>query len=116
MNQDQSILDAGRYIIQMMPRSDEEIITRLEKQIQALPAISTLMQEANSPEQILQRLFGNEEVKFHAQLPIVFHCKCSKERLEQAITGLGNDEIQAMIDEHHGAEATCHFCNEIYQL
>src|SRR5690625_3768643 len=116
VNPDHSILAAGGFIIQVMPGADEEIITRLEEQIQAFPAISTLIQEGNSPEQILQRLFGNEEVKFHEQLPIVFHCKCSKERLEQAITGLGNEEIQAMIDEDHGAEATCHFCNEIYHF
>lgn len=116
VNPDHSILAAGGFIIQVMPGADEEIITRLEEQIQAFPAISTLIKEGNSPEQILQRLFGNEEVKIHEQLPIVFRCKCSKERLEQAIMGLGNEEIQAMIDEDHGAEATCHFCNETYHF
>ncbi|NAO99638.1 Hsp33 family molecular chaperone HslO, partial [Halomonas sp. MG34] len=35
-------------------------------------------------------------------------------RLEQAIIGLGNEEIENMIQEDHGAEASCHFCNEKY--
>ncbi|WP_404450828.1 Hsp33 family molecular chaperone HslO [Virgibacillus necropolis] len=116
INPDHSVLASGGFIIQVMPGADEEIIERLEEQIQTFPAISTLIREGNSPEEILQRLFGNEEIKMHETQPIAFKCKCSKERIEQAITGLGNGEIQQMIDEDHGAEATCHFCNEVYQF
>ncbi|ASK61690.1 redox-regulated molecular chaperone Hsp33 [Virgibacillus phasianinus] len=116
INPDHSVLAAGGFIVQVMPGADEEIIERLEAQIQSFPAISTLIREGNSPEEILQRLFGNEEIKMHETLPISFTCKCSKERIEHAISGLGNEEIQKMIDEDHGAEATCHFCNEVYQF
>ena len=116
VNPDLSILAAGGFIVQVMPGADEEIIDRLEEEIQSFPAISTLIREGNTPEQILARLFGDEEVKIHEQLPIEFRCKCSKERVEQAIIGLGNAEIRSMIDEDKGAEATCHFCNETYQF
>lgn len=116
INPDHSVLAAGGFIIQVMPGADEAIIDRLEEQIQVFPAISTLIREGNSPEQILQRLFGDAEIKMHETLPITFSCKCSKERIEQAITGLGSDEIQKMIEEDHGAEATCHFCNEVYKF
>ncbi|MFD1040717.1 Hsp33 family molecular chaperone HslO [Virgibacillus byunsanensis] len=116
INPDHTVLAAGGFIIQVMPGADEEMITRLEDRIQSFPAISTLIQEGNSPEQILERLFGKEEVKVHEQLEMQYRCKCSKERLEQAISGLGNEEIQKMIEEDHGAEATCHFCNENYRF
>ncbi|SFD73542.1 molecular chaperone Hsp33 [Lentibacillus persicus] len=116
VNPDHSILAAGGFIVQMMPGADEEVIARLEEKIQSFPAVSTLVREGNSPEQMLERLFGEEEVTIHGRLPVRFQCKCSKERVERAILGLGNDEIQNMIDEDHGAEATCHFCNEVYRL
>lgn len=116
INPDHSVQAAGGFIVQVMPGADEEIITRLEEQIQSFPAISNLIAEGNNPEQILNRLFGDEEVKIHEQLPLEFKCKCSKNRIEQAIKGLGNDEIQKMIDEDQGAEAKCHFCNETYHL
>jgi|SRR5690625_9406 len=116
INPDHSVLAAGGFIVQVMPGADEEMITRLEEQIQSFPAISNLIAEGNNPEQILNRLFGDEEVKIHEQLPLEFKCKCSKDRIEQAIKGLGNDEIQKMIDEDQGAEAKCHFCNETYHL
>ncbi|MFZ3579250.1 Hsp33 family molecular chaperone HslO [Virgibacillus sp. DJP39] len=116
INPDHSVLAAGGFIVQVMPGAEDEDIERLEKQIQSFPAISSLIREGNSPEEILQKLFGDEEVKILETLPITFKCKCSKERIEQAISGLGNEEIEKMIDEDHGAEATCHFCNEIYQF
>lgn len=116
VNPDQSILAAGGFIVQVMPGADEEIINQLEEEIQSFPAISTLIREGNTPEKVLQRLFKDEGVKIHEQMPIEFRCKCSKERVERAIIGLGNDEIKSMIDEDKGAEATCHFCNETYNF
>jgi molecular chaperone Hsp33 len=114
VNPDHTILAAGGFIVQIMPGADEDIITRLEKQIESIPPISSLIREGNSPEEILERLLGQEELKIHEKLPIEFRCRCSRERLEQAIIGLGNEEIENMIQEDHGAEASCHFCNEKY--
>lgn len=114
VNPDHTILAAGGFIVQIMPGADDDIITRLEKQIESIPPISSLIREGNSPEEILERLLGQEELKIHEKLPIEFRCRCSRERLEQAIIGLGNEEIENMIQEDHGAEASCHFCNEKY--
>lgn len=116
VNPDLSIAAAGGFIIQVMPEADEDIITRLEDQIQTFPAISTLVEEGNNPEQVLQRLFMEEDIKVLERLPIQFECNCSRERIERAIKGLGNEEINSMIEEDQGAEANCHFCNEVYQF
>lgn len=116
VNPDHSVLAAGGFIIQVMPGASEDVVTRLEEQIKSFPAISNLIREGNNPEQIITRLFPDEEIKFHETMPLSFVCKCSKERFEQAIISLGNEEIQEMIDEDHGAETVCHFCNEKYQF
>lgn len=116
VNPDHTILAAGGFIVQVMPGADEEVIERLEEQIQSFPPISTSVREGKSPEEVLQRLFVDEEVIFHELMPVVFKCKCSRERIARAIKGLGNEEMESMINEDHGAEATCHFCNETYQF
>lgn len=116
VNPDHTILAAGGFIVQVMPGADDAVVKRLEEQIKFFPAISTLIREGKTPEEILYRLFGEGEITIHEKMPIEFHCKCSKERIANAISGLGNEEIQDMIDEDHGAEATCHFCNEVYQF
>lgn len=116
VNPDHSILAAGAFIVQVMPGADDNIIKHIEGQLETLPAISTLIRQGKAPEEILEQLFENQEVHILEKLPITFQCKCSKERVEQAITGLGIEEIDKMITEDHGAEATCHFCNERYTL
>src|SRR5699024_2406444 len=116
VNPDHSILAAGGFIIQLMPGAEEAIIDKLEENLAGVPAISTLIQEGNNPEQIIERLFPGESIRFHEKLPVRFQCKCSVERIETAILGLGTEEIQKMIEEDHGAEISCHFCNEVYSL
>ncbi len=116
INPDHSVLAAGGFIVQLMPGADDDIITKIEQAIGSVPAISSLVEAGNSPEEILQTLFADEEIQFLETMPVRFQCKCSKERIVQAIQGLGEAEIKAMIEEDHGAEATCHFCNEVYQV
>lgn len=47
---------------------------------------------------------------------LFFNCDCSKEKMADALITLGKDELQAMIDEDHGCEINCQFCNTKYQF
>ncbi|MCT2535298.1 Hsp33 family molecular chaperone HslO [Aquibacillus koreensis] len=116
VNPDHSILASGGFIIQVLPGASDDTIDMIESRISSIPPISSLVKDGNSPEEILKKLLGEENIKIHETLPIVFHCHCSKERIEQAIKSLGDEEIDKMIKEDNGAEATCHFCNEQYTL
>ncbi|UOQ44655.1 Hsp33 family molecular chaperone HslO [Halobacillus salinarum] len=113
---DYSILAAGGFIIQMLPGAEEETTTIIEQRLSEMKPISTLIREGKSPEEILCIILGEENVKVLDSMPVTFKCRCSRERVEVAIASLGNEEIQRMIDEDHGAEAKCHFCNEDYQF
>lgn len=117
VNPDETILAAGGFIIQLLPGASEEVVDQLEQQIAACPSISSLIESGATPEQILQQLLGEGgEVKILETLPISFTCRCSRERVETTLIGLGKDELTAMIEEDDGAEVNCHFCNEAYQF
>lgn len=116
VNPDNTILAAGGFIIQLMPNTDDATITILEERITTMEPISKLIERGLTPEQVLIYILGEENVKFLDKMPVQFDCKCSKERFGDAIISLGRQEIQEMIDEDHGAEAQCHFCNEKYQF
>jgi molecular chaperone Hsp33 len=115
LNPDDSILAAGGFIFQLMPGTPDELISKLEERLKTIEPISKLIERGLSPEQILEELFGNENVKILETMPVSFECNCSKERFANAIIGLGAAEITAMIEEDGQAEAHCHFCNEKYQ-
>lgn len=116
VNPDHTILAAGGFIVQVMPGAAEETVDHIEQKITSMPAISSLIREGNTPEDIIYKLFGESNVHILEKMPVKFSCACSIDKIKNAIRSLGNDEIDQMIEEDDGAEATCHFCNERYQL
>lgn len=113
VNPDNTILAAGGFIIQLMPGTDDETITKIEQRLSQVEPISKLIQKGLTPEEILEEVLG-EKPEILETMPVRFRCPCSKERFETAILGLGKKEIQDMIEEDGQAEAVCHFCNEKY--
>ncbi|MFG6150752.1 Hsp33 family molecular chaperone HslO [Halobacillus sp. B23F22_1] len=116
VNTDHSILAAGGFIIQMMPGADDETTAAIEKRLTEIAPISTMVREGKTPEEILEALVGEENLQILDSMPVQFKCRCSRERVEIAISSLGDEEIQRMIEEDQGAEAKCHFCNEAYNF
>ena len=112
VNPDNSILAAGGFIIQLMPGTDDETITKIENHLKAMPPISKQIEKGLTPEELLEEILGDEPIKFLETMPVSFTCTCSKERFGDAIISLGADEIQDMIETDGQAEAQCHFCNE----
>ncbi|MDA9471439.1 Hsp33 family molecular chaperone HslO [Enterococcus sp. 5H] len=112
---DESVKAAGGFMIQVMPGADEKTIDFIEQRLQEVPMISRLIDEGESPEGILERLLGKDEINILEKMPVQFKCDCSKEKFGTAIIAVGLDEINAMIDEDHGAEAVCQFCGNKYQ-
>lgn len=112
---DESVKAAGGFMIQVMPGAEESTIDFIEQKLQEIPMISHLIDEGELPEELLFRILG-EEVEILEKMPVQFKCECSKEKFGTAIIAVGLDEINAMINEDHGAEAVCQFCGNKYQF
>lgn len=113
---DESVRAAGGFMIQVMPGATEETITEIEQRLAKLPFVSTLIDEGKTPEEILAAILGEENMTILDREPVAFACDCSKEKFAQALTRIGGDALQEMIDEDEGAETVCHFCNSKYQF
>src|SRR5699024_4284572 len=99
-----------------MPGASEEVIGQLEQKINAFTPISSLIESGKSPGEILELLFHDADLIKHEEEPVYFECQCSRDRMLTTIEVMGKEEIEAMIEEDHGAETTCHFCNESYYI
>lgn len=115
VNPDHTIKAAGGFIIQLLPGAEEEVVDRLEKQIENMPPVSKLIEKGKTPEEMLYVILG-EDVKILDKHPVSFSCHCSKERIANALVSLGSEELQDMIEKDGGAETQCHFCNEMYHF
>ncbi|MGA9380609.1 MAG: Hsp33 family molecular chaperone HslO [Phormidium sp.] len=109
---------SGGILIQVMPKaeSDEALVNTLESRVEALSGFTPLLQAGKTLPDIFQELLGDMGL---VQLPEVqllrFQCNCSYQRVLGALKLLGEAELLDMIEKDDGAEATCHFCGEVYQ-
>ena len=114
VDRDYTVKQAGGFIIQIMPDAKEEIISYLEERLSTLPAMTTMLEEGKTPEDILKILFGENEVKIYERLPAEYYCSCSKEKTEKALVSVGLTELKSILEEDKGANIHCHFCNADY--
>lgn len=114
---DNSVLAAGGFMIQMMPGATDEMAQRLEKIIDDLPPVTTMIHEGMTAEDIFFRVTeGFDMLMDNKAVEPKYECKCSKERMEKALISIGKEELQAIIDEQGEAELTCHFCDNKYKF
>lgn len=116
LDEDNKVKVAGGFMLQVLPGASEEEISRYEKRIQKMPAISTLLESDDHIEALLKAIYGEDDYKVLAEDEIRFNCDCSRERFEAALVTLGKEELKAMVDEDHGAEITCQFCGKTYSF
>lgn len=114
MERNNTVKQAGGFIIQLMPFTDEKVIARLEEKLACLPPVTSMLEAGNTPEQILEIVLGDLGVEITDTLPVRFYCNCSKERVEKVLVSLGDEDMQELIDEGKDVELNCHFCNTNY--
>ncbi len=116
MNKDNTVKQAGGFIIQLLPGASDAIIDSLEKKLGEITSITELLDQGNTPEMILEHILGEFGLEIMEQIPTRFYCSCDKARVEKALVSIGRKEIQEMIDEGKSIEVNCHFCNKNYEF
>lgn len=114
MNKDNTVRQAGGFIIQVMPFAEDEVITALENKLSTVSSITSMLDAGMTPENILEELFESLSLDIMDKVPTAFSCNCSRERVEKALISVGKSEIQSMIDDNEPIEMNCHFCNTKY--
>jgi molecular chaperone Hsp33 len=107
---------AGGVIAQIMPGADEGTIAVLERNAAAMPPVTTQIVDGADPESLLRAVSDGLELKLFDEFGARFECRCTREKVETALLGLGKDELAKMAREQPQTEATCDFCGERYVL
>lgn len=116
MNRDNTVRQAGGFIIQLMPFVEDAVIDRLEENLKKISSVTTMLDQGNSPEQMLGLVLEGLDLEVTDTMPAAFVCDCGRERVEKALVSLGRKELQDMIDEGEGITVNCHFCNKDYKF
>lgn len=116
MNKDNTVKQAGGFIIQLLPGATEEMIELLEKRLGEIHSVTSLLEEGKTPEMILTYILGGLGLDILEQTPVKFSCNCDKARVEKALVSIGRKELEEMIEEGKSIEVNCHFCNKNYEF
>jgi len=111
---DGSIINAGGFMLQLMPGASEDLIDFLEKKVSTLNSVTSLLSEGKDAEGILEMILGEKGLVILDKDECRYKCSCSRERMESSLISLGEKDLIEMINEDHGAELQCHFCNKKY--
>lgn len=114
MEKDNTVKQAGGFIVQVMPFVEEHVLAKLEENIKKISSVTAMLDKGYTPENILEEVLSGLDVEFTDTIPTQFYCNCTKERVEKAIISIGKKDIQEMINDGKEIEVNCHFCNTNY--
>lgn len=116
VNTDLTVLTAGGYIIQLLPGVEEELIAALEANVQKLPPVTRMLQDAMTPEDIVHLALDGFLPEILDTVQVSYCCSCSHQRVERALVSIGREELERLVEEQEDTEVACHFCDRKYHF
>lgn len=116
MNRENTVRQAGGFIVQLMPFAEEAVIDRLEQNLKQIHSVTELLDGGSTPWQMLERVLEGLEPEMTDTVPMAFSCSCRREKIEKVLVSLGRNELDQMIQEGQEIEVNCHFCNRQYKF
>ena len=116
VDRDQSVKVAGGYLLQLLPGAPDEVIDTLEKGIQRAGAVTTMLEQGMSPEDILGQVCGDLGIVFMETAEVSYKCYCSRDRVTGALLSLGKKELTEIMEEGRPFPVECQFCDTVYQF
>ncbi len=116
VDRDQSVKVAGGYLIQLLPGATEETITAVEEGIRRAGAVTAMLEQGMTPEDILGQVCGDLGVVFMETTEVNYKCYCSRQRVTAALISLGKQELTQIADEGKPFPVECQFCDQVYSF
>ena len=116
MEKDNTVKQAGGFIIQLMPFAEEEVIAKLEENLQNIKSVTAMLEAGHTPEEMLTQILNGMDLEILDTTPVSFYCNCSKERVQKALMGMGRRNLEDIIKDGEGIDVNCHFCNKNYHF
>ena len=116
MERNNTVKQAGGFIVQLMPFAEEEVIEQLEENLKNVTSVTAMLDEGKTPEEMLGVILEGLDCEILESVPTAFRCNCGKGKIEKVLISLGREEIQDMIEDGQEIEVNCHFCGQKYKF
>jgi molecular chaperone Hsp33 len=109
----EEIICSGGFIIQLLPTAAEDTIEKVEKCLENIEPVTTMLVKGLTPEEICRTVLRDFELDVLDTACPAYRCNCSKKRVEAALISTGEKALREMAEDEK-TEVTCHFCNKKY--
>lgn len=116
MSKDNTVKQAGGFIVQLMPFADEEVINTLEERVNNISSVTEMLEKGMTPEDILKEVMGDMDVEFTDKIETGFVCNCGKEKIAKALASISKKDMDEIINDGKEIEVKCDFCNTTYKF
>ena len=116
MERDNTVRQAGGFLVQLMPFVEDGVIDRLERNLCGISSVTAMLDAGNTPEQMLDMLLAGLDCEILESRPTSFVCNCDRPQIEKVLISLGKKEIRDMIEEGQEIEVNCQFCGKHYRF
>lgn len=114
MSKENVVREAGGFLIQLMPFAEDEVISRLEKNLASIRSVTTMLSEGMTPEDMLQEVLREFDLSFNGKQEVRFYCDCDRDRVQRALSLIGQDDLREIVADGKDIELGCHFCGKKY--
>ena len=114
VDRDLTVKKAGGYILQLLPFTEDEIIDKLEENLKTVRPVTKLLDEGLDIEDIVRDVLKGFDVEVIYTEEVAYKCKCSKEKVEATLKGLGEKELYEILEAQPQIDVCCNFCNTTY--
>lgn len=114
MEKNNTVKQAGGFIVQLMPDTDEGVIEKLEQNLSGIKSVTSMLEQGDTPKMILETVLHGMDMEINEILPTSFYCNCDRDRVSKALVSVGKEELEDMISEGKDVELKCQFCNSSY--
>ena len=116
MNKENTVRQAGGFIIQLMPGYTEDVVVMLENNLEGVCSVTDMLEQGMTPNDMLNYLLRDLDYEELEVRSSEFYCGCNEERALRCVAALGADDIRDMVETAETAEVYCHFCGRRHYI
>ncbi len=109
------LVACGGFVVQLLPEAERGMHAIMTQRLEDFPSVDTFVERDDfSAKLLLDEVLHGMKYTPLADQAIRFHCRCDETLVLSALSSLGRDDIQSMIDDGEGLEIHCDYCQKDY--
>jgi molecular chaperone Hsp33 len=103
--QTEEVLLAGGFLIQLLPTAGDDTISLVEKSLEGIKPVTTMLAEGLTPEDICKTVLSEFPMQLLDTQTVEYKCDCSTERVTKALISAGEEGLREMAEDDNRQDA-----------